>query len=268
MPRMVDITGQRFGRLVARERAADLIYSGRPFTAWRCDCDCGASSVATASGLTRGLTKSCGCLRRETGKFKTVDITGRRFGRLIVVKRVGSRSGKALWACDCDCGTRGHETTQNQLQRGHAQSCGCLREEFLNLGIRKAMMPMFRPKAVKITYPIPETPYPGKSEFFNQVQRRMLQLRWERVELESRQIESGKWKEPERIPFVPLDHDGNVIPKLDLKALARAKAARAREIPVTKVEEIRDIPASYNTGSSLADRVRIVTDEEWARLSR
>jgi hypothetical protein len=39
------------------------------------------------------------------------------------------------------------------------------------------MMPMFRPKAVKITYPIPETPYPGKSEFFNQVQRRMLQLR-------------------------------------------------------------------------------------------
>jgi hypothetical protein len=107
MPRMLDITGRRFGRLVARERAADLIYSGRPFTAWRCDCDCGASSVATASGLTRGLTKSCGCLRRETGKFKTLNITGQRYGRLTVVKRVGSRNGKALWSCDCDCGTLG-----------------------------------------------------------------------------------------------------------------------------------------------------------------
>jgi hypothetical protein len=265
---MLDITGQRFGRLVARERAADLIYSSRPFTAWRCDCDCGASSVATASGLTRGLTKSCGCLRRETGKFKAIDITGQRFGRLIVVKRVGSRSGKALWACDCDCGTHGHETTQNQLQRGHAQSCGCLREEFLNLGIRKAMMPMFRPKAVKITYPIPEIPYPGKSEFFNQVQRRMLHFRWERVEHEAKMIERGTWKEPQRKPFMPPDDYGYVIPKLDLRALAREKNARAREIPVKRVEGIRDIPASYNTGSSLTDRVRVVTDEEWARLGR
>jgi hypothetical protein len=132
------------------------------------------------------------------------------------------------------------------------------------------MMPMFRPKAVKITYPIPEIPYPGKSEFFNQVQRRMLQLRWERVEHEAKMIERGTWKEPQHTPFMPLDDHGNVIPKLDLKALAQAKSARARAeaAAVTKVEGIRDIPSSYNTGSSLADRVRIITDEEWSRLSR
>jgi hypothetical protein len=96
----------------------------------------------------------------------------------------------------------------------------------------------------------------------------MLQLRWERVEHEAKMIERGTWKGPQHTPFMPLDDYGNVIPKLDLRALARAKNARARKIPVTKIEEIRDIPASYNTGSSLADRVRIVSDEEWARLSR
>ena len=96
----------------------------------------------------------------------------------------------------------------------------------------------------------------------------MLQLRWERVEHETEMIERGTCKEPQNTSFMPLDDYGNVIPNLDLRALARAKNARAREIAVTKVEGIRDIPASYNTGSSLADRIRVVTDEEWARLGR
>jgi hypothetical protein len=230
MPRgkkAIDLTGQRFGRLVVRERAPDLIYSGRPFTAWRCDCDCGTSSIATASGLARGLTKSCGCLRRETGKFKTLDITGQRYGRLTVVKRVGSRKGKALWSCDCDCGTRGHQTTQNQLQRGHAQSCGCYREEFLTLGPSRAAMPVYRPKAAKVEYPIPPVLHPNP--MVNEVMRRRYQYRWERVEFEARQIERGKWKEPEHISFIPVDGCGNRIEKIDLRALAREKTARTRE---------------------------------------
>jgi hypothetical protein len=266
MPRgkkAIDLTGQRFGRLVVRERAPDLIYSGRPFTAWRCDCDCGTSSIATASGLTRGLTKSCGCLRRETAKFKTLDITGQRYGRLTVVKRVGSRNGKALWSCDCDCGTRGHETTQNQLQRGHAQSCGCYREEFLTLGPSRAAMPMYRPKAAKVEYPIPPDLHPNP--MVNEVMRRRYQYRWERVESEARQIERGTWTEPEVVPFVPLDDWGNRIEKIDLHTLAREKAARAPEnipentpfIPPTKFHAPIDERDLYGA-SSLADRIRIV----------
>jgi len=256
MPKAVDITGQRFGRLITRERAADLIYSGRPFTAWRCDCDCGASSVATASGLIRGLTKSCGCLRRETGKFKAVDLTGERFGRLTVVRRVGSRHGKALWACDCDCGTRGHETTQNQLQRGHAQSCGCFREEFLTLGPKKCHTGR-QPQVVPITFPIPETLH--HNPFVNEVMRRRYEYRWQRVEFEARQIERGNWKEPKRVTFVPRDDRGRPIIPLDLRGMMRERGAERRA-------QVEDTPASFNTGSSLADRVRVLTDEEWARL--
>ena len=262
MPKAVDITGQRFGRLIARERAADLIYSGRPFTAWRCDCDCGASSVATASGLTRGLSKSCGCLRRETGKFKAVDLTGERFGRLTVVRRVGSRHGKALWACDCDCGTRGHETTQNQLQRGHAQSCGCFREEFLTLGPKKCQTGR-QPQVVPITFPIPETLH--HNPFVNEVMRRRYEYRWQRVEFEARQIERGKWKAPQHTPFMPVDDSGNRIEKLELHSLARARNAPVR-VPRKSLTPIPEAPASFNTGSLLADRVRVLTDEEWERL--
>jgi hypothetical protein len=96
----------------------------------------------------------------------------------------------------------------------------------------------------------------------DEIIQRRYQFRWERVEYEAKKIERGTWHEPKHTLFTPRDDHGNVIPKIDLRTLAQEKKARAREIPVTKLEEIRDIPASYNTGSSLADRVRIVTDEE------
>jgi len=59
MPEIKDITGQRFGRLVAIERAG---WIGRE-AAWRCRCDCGGERVIRVSERRRA--KSCGCLRVE-----------------------------------------------------------------------------------------------------------------------------------------------------------------------------------------------------------
>lgn len=59
---------------------------------------------------------------------KFIDLTGQRFGRLLVVKRDGlAKSGHALWLCKCDCGNE-HVLTSNQLRSG-TQSCGCLQRE-------------------------------------------------------------------------------------------------------------------------------------------
>jgi hypothetical protein len=57
MTKLVDLTGQRFGRLVVTKRAANINSSTR----WQVQCDCGRSSVAIASNLQRGRTQSCGC---------------------------------------------------------------------------------------------------------------------------------------------------------------------------------------------------------------
>jgi len=62
MPKFHDITGQRFGRLVAIE---PVRVKGKGLK-WRCQCDCGSTSVVLAANLLRGQTKSCGCLRRES----------------------------------------------------------------------------------------------------------------------------------------------------------------------------------------------------------
>ena len=61
MGNFIDMTGQRFGRLVVKERA---VNRGEQ-TYWICICDCGNTKVARASDLRRGHTKSCGCLHKE-----------------------------------------------------------------------------------------------------------------------------------------------------------------------------------------------------------
>ncbi len=59
MPEIIDLSGQRFGKLVV----LTLVPERRP-TRWNCLCDCGNKSVVEGHNLKRGVTKSCGCLKR------------------------------------------------------------------------------------------------------------------------------------------------------------------------------------------------------------
>lgn len=58
-----DLTGQRFGRLVAVEKADWYVTprSGRRKEMWRCLCDCGQETTVQRTNLTFGLVASCGC---------------------------------------------------------------------------------------------------------------------------------------------------------------------------------------------------------------
>lgn len=131
MGRGLDLTGQRFGRLVALSATDKRADHGRSII-WKCQCDCGNLAEVPARRLVSGKVRSCGCLRRPP----CGDLTGKRFGRLVVLGRAGSagelgKSGKKIyWKCRCDCG---QETvvSQSELQMGGGgtQSCGCLQRE-------------------------------------------------------------------------------------------------------------------------------------------
>jgi hypothetical protein len=60
----IDITGQRFGRLVVIKRGTNRSKVSRA-AAWRCLCDCGVEKVISGASLRQGLTKSCGCWNAE-----------------------------------------------------------------------------------------------------------------------------------------------------------------------------------------------------------
>lgn len=56
----------------------------------------------------------------------TKDLTGQRFGKLVVLNIIEERRNlKILWECICDCGNKIIVTGQD-LKRGHSKSCGCL----------------------------------------------------------------------------------------------------------------------------------------------
>lgn len=57
------------------------------------------------------------------------DLTGKRFGRLVVLRRSEKRCGASLkWLCQCDCGNI-VDVIGSNLRGGRTESCGCLRSE-------------------------------------------------------------------------------------------------------------------------------------------
>src|SRR5262245_56197402 len=127
MPAFKDLTGQRFGRLIAFKRGLPNSNSGK--SRWRCLCDCGKERTVALSNLTDGHTKSCGCLQRELSSDALLTFKpkrGRRFGRLkIIEETTRSAAGKRRFLCRCDCGNeRVVPGSQLTAKRRPTRSCG------------------------------------------------------------------------------------------------------------------------------------------------
>lgn len=64
--RIRDVSGERFGRLVAISRVGRRSQGrNRGQSRWRCLCDCGGTNIVNLSSLHAGTTRSCGCLLTE-----------------------------------------------------------------------------------------------------------------------------------------------------------------------------------------------------------
>lgn len=119
----IDLTGQKFNSLTVVEIAGKTKDKS---TIWKCRCDCGAETTAITNELTSGHKKSCGCLKH---KSNAKDLTGKRFGRLTVLKRVGTINRRAIWQCRCDCGKK-TDVRSIDLLNGNTKSCGCMHNHF------------------------------------------------------------------------------------------------------------------------------------------
>lgn len=76
----LDLTGQRFGRLIVLREAAKIGVIGtraHERRRWICHCDCGAERTVEQGGLRNGETSSCGCLHRERFRHHIHGLSGR-----------------------------------------------------------------------------------------------------------------------------------------------------------------------------------------------
>jgi hypothetical protein len=63
--KFIDLTGMRFGRLVALELIGKSKGQTREYAQWECRCDCGKTTIVLGMYLRAGKTKSCGCFQRD-----------------------------------------------------------------------------------------------------------------------------------------------------------------------------------------------------------
>lgn len=115
----LDLVGERYGKLVVLQRESNSTH-------WLCQCDCGNTTSVTTGDLRSGHTKSCGCNKGKTSQAG--DLTGKKFNRLLVLRRQGSRNKMKTWWCRCDCGNE-LEAYGSYLVRNRTKSCGCLQRE-------------------------------------------------------------------------------------------------------------------------------------------
>lgn len=64
---------------------------------------------------------------KMSGRPLMNDLTGERYGRLLVVGRT-ERRDRVEWSCQCDCG-RGCKVQSFDLISGKVRSCGCYHKE-------------------------------------------------------------------------------------------------------------------------------------------
>lgn len=57
-------------------------------------------------------------------RYNFVDLTGRKFNKLTVVKFAGMRQRGSYWECLCECGGESI-LIANYVTSGHTKSCGC-----------------------------------------------------------------------------------------------------------------------------------------------
>lgn len=130
MGKVLNLKGSIFGRLTAVE-CVGKDKSNRAL--WRCVCECGNEKIVTSGNLRSGNVQSCGCLAKESaaaiGRAGIIDLTGQRFGRLVVLRREKTlKRGISRWLCQCDCGEQ-TVTSTGSLRSGLTRSCGCLHRE-------------------------------------------------------------------------------------------------------------------------------------------
>lgn len=128
MSKLIDLTGQRFGRWVVLEKGNSDKNCN---TKWKCQCDCGTIKEVAGTSLRKGTSTSCGCYKKENSKEnngKFINEIGNRYGRLVVIAKdeeASNKNHRAYWICKCDCGNI-KSVSSKCLRDGKTKSCGCL----------------------------------------------------------------------------------------------------------------------------------------------
>jgi hypothetical protein len=133
MSNFIDLKNKKFGRLLV----LSLDHMAKNGAYWLCECQSDGNKIIVAgTKLRNGHTKSCGCILKEKLKDRLINLIGKTFGKLKVIKQYDdyiSPNGVHLkqWLCKCENDNNLIVVLGNNLKRGSTTTCGCLAESVI-----------------------------------------------------------------------------------------------------------------------------------------
>lgn len=159
MSRVIDITGQTFGKLTVIKRVKN---NKENRAMWLCQCECGNQKVILGKTLRNGKSQSCGCSQRK-------QLFNQRFGKLVAIKPTDRRDGvgSIIWECKCDCGNTCFVSARC-LVGGNTSSCGCIksRGEYKIQQLLEKNEIFFIKEYSRQEWKFPDTNYVGRFDFY------------------------------------------------------------------------------------------------------
>lgn len=126
MEEKFNLTGKKFGKLLVISKETNNKHGK---SRWSCKCDCGIIKVIDHNALSSGNAVSCGCSKILFLQSKTIDLIGKKFGRLTVIEKIKKEGSRRLyWRCICDCGKE-KIIDGEALRKKATTSCGCYHKE-------------------------------------------------------------------------------------------------------------------------------------------
>lgn len=117
-----DLTGQRFGMLVAVRRNGT---SPNGYAKWECQCDCGNKTISNGADLRRGHKKSCGCIKhRVTPTYLTWNGEKRSVCDWAIITGISPDLIRKRWKAGWPVDAIFTEVEKPQLCWGCAKACG------------------------------------------------------------------------------------------------------------------------------------------------
>ena len=130
MPKLIDLTNERFGRLQVIKRYG---IDNQKKPTWLCKCDCGNEKIVSGKRLREGKTKSCGCLSLDTltnyNRTKTKERPGDNINGTII-KEIYFENGEGKAKAVCQYCGKDFIVSLTHLKTGHTRSCGCFNSSY------------------------------------------------------------------------------------------------------------------------------------------
>lgn len=124
----MELVGKKIGKALVIELIGEKSTGKyRSLKVYKCLCDCGEECMLSREQLTRNGSPAC---KKCSRNHRFIDLSGRKFGKWMVIERDISSKEKVSWMCECECGNK-KSLIPSVLKNGHSKSCGCFWKEVM-----------------------------------------------------------------------------------------------------------------------------------------